>query len=351
MSARFLTENRDAGGGPVAAGADRAALRRRRGGAGAGAGAVGARSRCDGPRRHRLATRSTRWPMATIPMAASASGTVDSVAALTRDDIVAAHARHHGAGPHLCGRGGRHQAGGAGRAARRPAGRSARRGRAAARRGASSLLPGGVTVVTFPRRSRWRCSASRASRATIRTSSPPSSLNEIFGGSRLQVAPDGGGAGKARADLWDRHLARAKDHAELVWARWPRPTTRWPRRMDVVRAEWARIATEGVTQAGTGRGQDLSDRGISAALRRQRHDRRASLWGCRWTACPSTTSTTRNDRSNAVTLEDIKRVVQRICCGRRTCISWWWASPRARSDGTEPPACRESGGVMLRLVA
>ena len=43
------------------------------------------------PATHRLATPSTRWPSATHPYGSPGDGTIATVTALTRDDIVAAH--------------------------------------------------------------------------------------------------------------------------------------------------------------------------------------------------------------------------------------------------------------------
>ena len=132
------------------AGARRAALRRRR-------DRTGARRRSCRSSASRRARPERPSPRRTFdalafgdhPYGSVLDGTAESVAALTRDDLVAAHDAALTRDRVYVGRRGRHHGRGAGPAARRAAGRPARRRRPAPGRGAPYLLPGGVTVVPF----------------------------------------------------------------------------------------------------------------------------------------------------------------------------------------------------------
>ena len=81
------------------------------------------------------------------------------------------------------------------------------------------------------------------------------------------------------------------DFGWLYMGRFSSANARVAEALGIVRAEWRRMAEEGVTRGGARRRQALPDRRLSAALRRQRPHRRAAPRRCRPPGSTPTTST------------------------------------------------------------
>ncbi|MEM9581523.1 MAG: pitrilysin family protein [Pseudomonadota bacterium] len=102
-----------------------------------------------------------------------------------------------------------------------------------------------------------------------------------------------------------------KDYGELVMGQVASSNDRVAEAIDVIKAEWRKLATEGVTA------QELADaqKYLTGAypLRFDGNSRIASiLVGMQMDDLPIDYADTRNDKINAVTLEDIKRVAARV---------------------------------------
>lgn len=102
-----------------------------------------------------------------------------------------------------------------------------------------------------------------------------------------------------------------KDHAALFLGQVASANDRIAEAIDVIRAEWLKLATEGVTE------EELEDakKFLTGAypLRFDGNARIASiLVGMQMDDLPIDYAETRNDRVNAVTLEDIKKVAARL---------------------------------------
>ncbi len=136
-------------------------------------------------------------------------------------------------------------------------------------------------------------------------------LNEVLGGGRFgarlmtEVREKRGltyGIGSYLADY---------DQADLMLGQMSSSNATTAQAIDVVRAEWAKIATEGITQAEL----DATKTFLvgSYPLRFDGNGQIASiLVGMQMIGLPSDYPATRNDRVNAVTLDDVKRVAARL---------------------------------------
>jgi zinc protease len=136
-------------------------------------------------------------------------------------------------------------------------------------------------------------------------------LNEVLGGSRFgarlmtEVREKRGltyGIGTYLADY---------DQADIMMGQMSSSNATTAQAIDVVRAEWARIATEGITQAEL----DATKTYLVGAypLRFDGNEQIANiLVGMQMIGLPSDYPATRNDRVNGVTLADVKRVAARL---------------------------------------
>jgi zinc protease len=102
-----------------------------------------------------------------------------------------------------------------------------------------------------------------------------------------------------------------KDHAELMLGQVASSNDRIAEAIEVIRDEWAKLATEGVTE------QELEDakKYLTGAypLRFDGNSTIANiLAGMQMDDLPIDYADTRNDKVNAVTLDDIKRVAARL---------------------------------------
>ncbi len=136
-------------------------------------------------------------------------------------------------------------------------------------------------------------------------------LNEVLGGGRFgarlmtEVREKRGltyGIGTYLADY---------DQADLMMGQMSSSNATTAQAIDVVRNEWARIATEGITAAEL----DATKTFLvgSYPLRFDGNEQIASiLVGMQMIGLPADYPATRNDRVNAVTLEDVRRVAARL---------------------------------------
>jgi zinc protease len=244
------------------------------------------------------------------PYARPADGTIASVTALTREDLVAAHAGamardriYVGAvgdiGPEELGTildellGGLPETG------------------APIPPEADFLLPGGVSVVPFDTPQSVALFGHSGIARDDPDFFPAFVANEIFGGSGFQsrlmqeVRVDRGltyGIG-----TWLMNM----DLSELVMGQVASANDRMAETIDVVRAEWTRIAAEGVTQEEL----DAAKTYLTGAypLRFDGNGPIARiLVGMQMDGLTPDYIETRNDMVNAVTLTDVERVVKRI---------------------------------------
>jgi zinc protease len=244
------------------------------------------------------------------PYATDGNGTPESVAALTRDDIVAAHKATLARDRVFVGATGDITAAelgvlldtllmglpetGAPLPPIAPVG-----------------LTGGVTVEPFPGPQAVILFGHEGIPRDDTDYFAASILNEVLGGGRFgarlmtEVREKRGltyGIGTYLADY---------DQADLVVGQMSSSNETTAEAIEVVRAEWARIAAEGITA------EELETTKTyltgSYPLRFDGNSRIASiLVGMQMIGLPSDYPATRNDKVNAVTLEDVKRVANRL---------------------------------------
>ena len=128
---------------------------------------------------------SMRWPLATTPMRTTGDGTIETVTALTRDDIVAAHKGALARDRIYVAAAGDITAEELGKLLDRLLGDLPATGAPHARHRALAAGRRHDGRSTSPRRNRRCSSAKPASRATTRISSPAFILNEVIGGGRF----------------------------------------------------------------------------------------------------------------------------------------------------------------------
>jgi zinc protease len=309
ISARFLTENRD-----EAVALLRAALMEPRFDADAVErvrAQVLSNIRSDAQDPNRIASRTfDTLAYGNHPYAHARSGTLDSVASITRDDLIAAHARVFARDRIYVGAVGDIGPGELGELLDTLLGGLPATGAPLPRR-AEFLLPGGVSVVDFDTPQ----SVALFGHTGIPRDDPDFFAafvaNEIFGGSGFQSRL-----------MQEVRVARgltygigtwlfAMDLSELVMGQVASANDRMAETLEVVRAEWARIAEEGVTEAELEAAQTY----LTGAypLRFDGNGRIARiLVGMQMDGLGADYVNTRNDKIMAVTQEDIARVVKRI---------------------------------------
>ncbi|MDJ0627819.1 MAG: pitrilysin family protein [Rhodobacter sp.] len=244
------------------------------------------------------------------PYGSSYNGTVESVTALTRDDIVEAHARVISRDHLYVGAVGNITAEELGALLDTLLGDLPATG-AAEPEEAELLAPGGVTVVPFETPQ----SVAVFGHAGIARDDPDFFaafvMNQVLGGgnfsSRLmeEVREKRGLTYGVYSYLVD------KDYADLVVGRIASANNRIAEAISVIREEWARVAAEGISE------QELEDAKTyltgAYPLRFDGNARIAGiLVGMQTADLPIDYIATRNDRVNAVTMDDIKRVAARL---------------------------------------
>ena len=172
-------------------------------------------------------------------------------------------------------------------------------------------LEGGVTVVPFDTPQ----SVARFAHAGLRIDDPDFFAafvaNEIFGGAgRQSRLSDEVREKRGLTYGVGAHLATF-DHAELVLGQLASANDRMAEAIEVIRAEWEKIASEGVTA------KELAEaKTYLTGAYPLRFDSNASiariLVGMQMDGRPIDYADTRNDRIKAVTLEDIQRVAKRL---------------------------------------
>lgn len=244
------------------------------------------------------------------PYGSSGDGTAESVAALTRDDIVAAHRGALARDRVFVAAAGDISAGELGSLLDRLLGDLPATGSPMPKAGTWQAT-GGVTVVDYPVPQAAVMFGHEGIARDDPDFFPAFILNEIIGGDRFgsrlmsEVREKRGltygvGTSLAPLDLGAMYLGQfASDNAKVAEA------------IGVVRAEWGRIATEGVTD------QELADAKAyltgSYPLRWEGNAAIARiLVGMQMDNLPIDYPVTRNDRIAAVTQDDIRRVAARI---------------------------------------
>jgi zinc protease len=309
VSARFLTENRDAAvallrEALIAPRFDEDAVERVR-------AQVIAGLRSDATDPNEIASRTfDALAYGAHPYARPSEGTIESVTALTRDDIVAAHA-------HTMARD-RIYVGAVGDIGPEELGLllDALLGDLPAEGAplpgeAEFLLPGGVSVVPFDTPQ----SVALFGHSGIPRDDPDFFAafvaNEIFGGSGFQSRLMEEVRVKRGLTYGIGAYLVNNDRSDLVLGQVASANDKMAETLDVVRAEWARISEEGVTEAEL----DSAKTYLTGAypLRFDGNGTIARiLVGMQMDGLPVDYIETRNDKVNAVTLADIQRVVKRI---------------------------------------
>ncbi len=309
VSARFLTENRDEAVALLRQAIltprfDDVAVERVR-------AQVLAGIRSDATDPNRIASRTfDQLAYGAHPYARPSDGTIESVTALTRDDIVAAHAGAMARDRIYVGAVGDIGAEELGAILDSLLGDLPETGRPIPPE-APFLIPGGVSVVAFDTPQ----SVALFGHTGIARDDPDFFAafvaNEIFGGSGFQsrlmqeVRVNRGltyGIGTWLVNM---------DLSQLVLGQVASANGRMAEAMEVVRAEWARIAEEGVTEEEL----EAAKTYLTGAypLRFDGNGNIARiLVGMQMDGLSPDYVETRNDKVNAVTREDIARVVERI---------------------------------------
>lgn len=244
------------------------------------------------------------------PYATSGDGTPESVAALTRDDIVAAHKGALARDRIFVSAVGDITAEDLGAVLDRLLGGLPATGTALPPR-APWLLGGGITVTDFP-----------TPQATIRfghqgiTRDDPDFfaayiLNEILGGGRFSARLMTEVREKRGLTYGIGTYLAPMDHAELLLGQFATANETVAEAIGVVRGEWARIATEGVTEE-----ELAATKTYLTGSYPLRFDGNAPianiLVGMQMEGLPIDYSATRNAKIEAVTLDDLARVAARL---------------------------------------
>ncbi len=309
VSARFLTENRDAAvallrQALIAPRFDEDAVERVR-------AQVLSGLRSDATDPGEIASRTfNTLAYGAHPYARPSEGTIESVTALTRDDIVAAHAQTMARDRIYVGAVGDIGAEELGLLLDALLGDLPAEG-APLPGEAEFLLPGGVSVVPFDTPQ----SVALFGHSGIPRDDPDFFAafvaNEIFGGSGFQSRLMEEVRVKRGLTYGIGAWLVNNDRSDLVLGQVASANDRMAETLEVVRAEWARIAAEGVTQ------EELdSAKTFLTGAYPLRFDGNGTiariLVGMQMDGLPVDYIESRNDKVNAVTLADIQRVVKRI---------------------------------------
>lgn len=309
VSAHFLTENRDQAmdllrRAIVEPRFDQESIDRVR-------GQVLVNIRADAKDPSTLAGRALRaMAFADHPYASSGDGTEDSVNALTRDDILAAHQASMARDRVYVAAAGDINADDLGKLIDALLGGLPETGAPLPGR-APLHLKGGVSVIDFPGPQSTVLFAQEGMKRDDPDFFAASLLNEIMGGGRFstrlmtEVRENRGltyGIGSYLVGY---------DLAELYMGQFASANGTVGQAIDVIRDQWAKIATEGVTEA-----ELTTAKKYMTGSYPLRFDGNATianiLVGMQVVGLDADYPKTRNDRVNAVTMEDIRRVAKRL---------------------------------------
>ena len=309
VSARFLTENRDQAvdllrRALVAPRFDQPSLDRVR-------GQVLSGLRSDEKDPDTLAGRALRaQAFGDHPYATPGDGTIESVTALTRDDIVAAHLASIARDRIYVAAAGDITAAELGPLLDRLLGDLPATGAPLAPR-APMNLTGGITVQDFP----GPQSTVIFGHEGIKRDDPDffaaSIVNEVMGGSRFSARLMTEVREKRGLTYGIGTYLVGYDQAELVMGQFSSANATVGQAIEVIRDEWRKIATEGITE------EELAATKTyltgSYPLRFDGNGTIASiLVGMQMIGLAADYPKTRNDKVNAVTMEDVRRVAARL---------------------------------------
>lgn len=244
------------------------------------------------------------------PYGSSRDGTLESVAALTRDDIVAAHKAVLAQDRVYVGAAGDITAEELGRIMDQLLGDLPETG-APLPGEAEVQLTGGVTLVPFDTPQSVAIFGHEGIERDDPDFFPAFVANEIFGGSGRQSRLSDEVREKRGLTYGVGTYLANYDHADLVIGQFASANDRMAQAIEVVRQEWARIASQGVTQAEL----DEIKTYLTGAypLRFDGNGPIARIMvGMQMEDLGPDYIVTRNDKVNAVTMEDVKRVAARI---------------------------------------
>lgn len=309
VSARFLTENRDAAIGLlrqalVSPRFDQDAVDRVR-------GQVLSILRANEKDPEKIASQTFyRLTFGDHPYGSTGDGTIDTVTALTRDDVVAAHKAALARDRVYVAASGDISAEELGLLLDRLLGDLPATG--APQPGAAPLLqPAGITVTDFPSPQ----TTVLFGHAGIPREDPDFFaafiLNEVMGGGRFTARLMSEVREKRGLTYGIGTYLIGLDHADLLLGQFSASNDKVAEAIEVVKAEWARIAAEGVTP------EELEATKTyltgSYPLRFDGNGPIASiLVGMQMDGMPIDYVTTRNAKIEAVTLDDIRRVAARV---------------------------------------
>lgn len=244
------------------------------------------------------------------PYASSGDGTAESVAALTRDDIVAAHRGALARDRIYVSAVGDITAEELGVMLDKLLGDLPAEGTPLPDH-APWNLNAGVTVKDFPTPQSVVYFGHQGILRDDPDFFPAFVLNEILGGSRFTARLMGELRGKRGLTYGAYAYLAPMDHAELLVGQFATANATVGQAIDVVREQWTKLATEGVTQEEL----DTTKTYLTGAYP-LRFDSNAAianiLVGMQMEGLPIDYALTRNDKIEAVTLDDVKRVAARI---------------------------------------
>ena len=309
VSARFLTENRDQAidllrGAIVAPRFDSDAVERVR-------GQILSNLRSDAKDPQSLASQKfDELAFGAHPYGSDGDGTLDSVAALTRDDVIAAHKSALARDRLYVAAVGDITAEELGLLLDRLLGDLPAVGSPLPER-AEWLLGGGVTVEDFPTPQSVIVFGHEGIRRADDDFFAAYLLNEILGGSRFSARLMSEVREKRGLTYGVSSYLVPMDHAEMILGQMATANASVGQSIDLIRAEWAKMADEGVTA------EELSAAKTyltgSYPLRFDGNGPIARiLVGMQVEGLPIDYAQTRNSRIEAVTLDDMKRVAARV---------------------------------------
>ncbi len=309
VSARFLTENRDDAvellrKALVEPRFDQDAVDRVR-------GQVLSNIRSDATDPNAMASRAfDALAYAGDPYATSLDGTIESITALTRDDVVEAHRRTLARDRIYVGAVGDITPEALGALLDTLLGALPETGAPFPERHESPLTPG-VTVVPFETPQSVAVFGHTGIRRDDPDFFPAYIANEIFGGAGLTSRLMDEVREKRGLTYGVSSYLVSLDRAEMVLGQVASANDRMAEAIDVVRQEWARIGSEGVTE------EELAEaKTYLTGAYALRFDGNAPIAriivGMQLDNLPIDYNVTRNDKINAVTLDDIRRVAKRI---------------------------------------
>jgi zinc protease len=309
VSARFLTENREAAidllkGAITAPRLDQVAVDRVR-------GQVLAGLRADATDPEEIASAAfNALAFKDHPYATNGDGTIEAVTALTRDDIIAAHKATIARDRIFVAAAGDITAEELGLLLDRLLGDLPATGTPLPTR-ADLHLTGGVTVKQFP----GPQSVVIFGHAGIKRDDPDffaaSILNEVLGGGRFSARLMTEVREKRGLTYGVGTYLVGYDQAELLLGQFSAANDKTAAAIKVIRDEWARVAAEGITEAELEATKTYLTG--SYPLRFDGNGTIASiLVGMQMIGLAPDYPKTRNDKVNAVTLADVKRVAARL---------------------------------------